>query len=362
MRWLAPGVDETRRPRHVRRQSIAVAGSADGRAPFEAWLYSPTRRPPRGCLLVVPGLHFLGPADPRLDRFLTVLAGAGLAVLAPFLPDFVSLGVRRGLVDDLGRAFDALGAHPDRPDGVRPGLLSISFGSLPALRLAAAPSHAERVGGLVVFGGYADWAETIRFCLTGLVDGRPVATRDPLNQPVVLMNVMGALPCPPADPARLRRAWEGFVRQTWGRTAMKAPDAFPRVARALLDDVHPADRQLFLIGCGVEPGALDLVEQALASTEAVDFLDPRPHLGGLACPVHLIHGRDDDVIPYTQLEALARAIPAHVPMRAYLTGLYAHTGRSGLLERAGQLPELAGEARTLVAVLRAVVEVATTSA
>ena len=44
-----------------------------------------------------------------------------------------------------------------------------------------------------MFGGYADLRETLRFCLTGEVAGGREATRDPLNQPVVLMNLLDHL-------------------------------------------------------------------------------------------------------------------------------------------------------------------------
>ena len=47
-----------------------------------------------------------------------------------------------------------------------------------------------------------------------------------------------------------------------------------------------------------------------------------------------MHGTDDDVIPYTQLEALSHALPKHVTQELYLTGLYGHSSQDGQAQTA----------------------------
>src|SRR5690554_1723584 len=93
-RWLGPWAGAEQAPEGVLRTSVFVEARAEGERPFEAWLYRPRRGRPLGAYLVAPGLHYAGPADPRMDRFLRVLASAGLVVLCPFLPDFTALRVR----------------------------------------------------------------------------------------------------------------------------------------------------------------------------------------------------------------------------------------------------------------------------
>jgi pimeloyl-ACP methyl ester carboxylesterase len=352
-RWLGPWADDGGHPAGVRRRTVPVPPRASGDRPFEAWLYAPARRRPIGAYLIAPGLHYAGPADPRMDRFCRVLAAAGIVVLAPFLPDYTALRVRPEAVSDLDRAFDALRALPETPPG-RPGIFSISFGSLLALRLAASPARAEQVGAAVIFGGYADWEATVHFCLTGEIDGRPHGRRDPLNQPVVFMNLIDALPGAPAEPAPLLAAWRAYVEATWGRQEMKEGGRHAEVARAMAANVPETLRPLFLIGCGAEPGGHALCAAALAQA-APAFLDPRPHLGDLRCPVHVIHGVDDDVIPYPQAHALAAALPPHVPRSVHVTGMYGHTGRAGI----GAAPALARELYTMVRILAVMIGGAT---
>lgn len=353
-RWLGPWADEQARPEHVERRTVSIAPERPGDRPMQAWVFSPTRRRPIGSLLLVPGLHFRGPSDPRMERFTRIVADAGVVVLAPFLPDFLELRVEPGLLRDTERALAALEALPHRPAG-RPGMFSISFGSLPALRVASDEAHAHRLGGLVVFGGYADWNETIRFSLHGAPD-RP---HDPLNRPVVFLNLLEHLPGAPEDPTPLADAWRRYVRATWNQPEMKERRRHEPVARALAEELPETMRELFLVGCGVAPGGWELCQQALARASDRAWLDPRPHLGGLRCPTWIVHGRDDDVIPYTEAGALLDAMPPSVRAREHVTGLYAHTGQSRVRELLGALPTLARELGAMAGILRAIVAAST---
>jgi pimeloyl-ACP methyl ester carboxylesterase len=352
-RWLGPWASDTARPPGVDRRAIQI----DGDRSFEAWVYAPAGRAPIGAYVIAPGLHYAGPADPRLDRFCAILAASGILVLAPFLPDYTALRVEPTALGDLDRAFDALLALPELPAGVRPGVFSISFGSLLALRLAALPARADRIGALVLFGGYADWAATIRFCLTGEIDGVRHTAHDPLNQPVVLMNLLEFMSDRPADEATLIAAWRRYVEATWGRPEMKVDGRWQAVARDILPGVPAELREWFAIGVGLEPGALERCDDALAhfGGPRAAFLDPLPHLGGIRCPVHLVHGVDDDVIPYPQSQKLAAALAPHVDARVYLTGLYGHTAKSGIGGRLRDAPAMAREMWTMIRMLNVMI-------
>lgn len=324
---------------------VAIAGPR----PFDARVYLPRGRA-TGAYAIAPGLHHLGPDDRRMDRFCRILAASGIVTLAPFLPDHVALRVAPTAIDDFARAFDALRAHPACPTA-RPGVFSISFGSLLALRLAAARS--PDLAGVIVFGGFADWNATVRFAVTGELDGRAWAVRDMRNLPVVFMNLLDHLAECPADPAPVVAAWRRYVEETWGKNEMRADPAWQAAARSLAADVPPAARDFYLAGCGVVPGAAAMVDRALARHRDVGFLDVRPHLATVRCPVWLVHGVADDVIPYPQAEALARALPAAATPRVLLTGLYGHTQIEGATGPAALARELATMARIVDAITRA---------
>jgi pimeloyl-ACP methyl ester carboxylesterase len=279
-------------------------------------------------MLVAPGLHYAGPDDPRLDRFCRILAAAGHLVIAPFIPDYLALTPGARAIRDFERVLDAVPRWSEQ----RPWVFSISFGSLLALALAA--KRGDELRGLILFGGYAELGPTLHFCLTGEVIGRlasgRTATRDPLNQPVVLANILGALPAPPDDPGALVAAWRRYVEATWGRPEMKARARFTAVAEAMAPDVPASIRELFLIGVGARPGAAELAGPVLAAMGGGPRdLDPSPYLSRVRCRVELVHGADDDVIPFEQSHALAAALP-NARVRVHVTGAYGHTGASRL--------------------------------
>jgi pimeloyl-ACP methyl ester carboxylesterase len=347
-RWLGPWTGASVVPPDIAREEIDVPARRDGDRPMRAFVYRPAHRPPSGALLLLPGLHYLGPADPRMDRFARMLAASGILAVAPLLPDYLALVPSRAVFRDAERSLATLLALPGRPPG-RPGVFSISFGSLPALHLASA--RGEELGALVVFGGYADFMDTLRFCIRG----RPGAAHDPLNRPVVFMNLLPWLPGRPDDPTALLAAWRRYVTATWGRPEMKQDGRWQAVARAVAEGLAPAERPLYCMGTGIEPGGDALFDEALArARDDFAWLDPAPLVRGVRCPVHLVHGADDDVIPYEHAMTLARALPPDRVRGVHLTGLYGHTHKSGFGLNVRAIPALAREIRTLARMLAAV--------
>lgn len=268
-----------------------------------------------------------------MDRFCRILAAAGHHVAAPFVPSYLALTPNARAIADFIRVFDAIDF--DQP----PVVFSISFGSLLAFALAA--ERPDAVSRLVIFGGYADFHETMRYCLTG--EGR-----DPLNQSVVLMNLLPHIDHIALQPhaGDVSPHWRAFCERTWGQPELKARERFVPIAEELAAQVPASIRELFRIGVGAVPGAWELAERALAVFDARD-LDPSPYLARITGRVDLVHGADDDVIPYTQSLALAQRLP-NADVRVHITGMYGHTGAHRPPVRV-----LAKELLTMVRVLRA---------
>jgi pimeloyl-ACP methyl ester carboxylesterase len=317
---------------------------------LRASVYRPTARALRGAYLIAPGLHYAGPDDPRMDRFLRVLASAGYLVYAPYLPSYLALDVRPPAFDELSLALDGLRALPEAADLPPPTIFSISFGSVLALGLAARrPADIAR---LVLFGPYASWEATVRFVLTGRL-GEHTVTRDPLNQPVVFMNYARWLP-PSLDRDALLRQWRRYIEATWGRPEMKVRSAHEPIARALGAELPAPEEAVFLCACGIDGDAMALADElAEHAGDHFRFLDPAPLADAVRCPVTLCHGRDDDVIPYLHSLELAERLRAHVPTEVLVTGLYGHTGGTGLPDLLRRGPALARELRTMLRIVAA---------
>ncbi|MEO8701890.1 MAG: hypothetical protein ABI867_17730 [Kofleriaceae bacterium] len=295
----------------------AVAGLPEG-----SRLYAPVGREPRGAFLISPGLHFEGPADPRMDRLARIFAIAGFVVLSPAVPDLMALRLTANVAGEVEQALRALLDAPELPLGCRPAIFSVSVGSLAALRLITRPEYAAVISQLVVFGGYADPHALIR-ALTE-------APRDPLNAPAAMITLLDRIPgAPRGDEANeLRDAWRRMIRTTWPQPALKVPGgtAHHAIARTIAEDLQRQLRRLFLIGCGVQDGAWMLCEAALRAPGApFAYLDPRPDLDRIACPVTIVHGIGDDVIPFVQARELEAALPRGVAQPTLATGMLAHS-------------------------------------
>lgn len=352
-RWLGPW-GGARVPPGPSRARVSLEGPEGATG---AYVYRPRGRP-RGAYLVAQGLHFLGPDDPRLDRFARVLADAGFVVVAPMLRDFLSLVIAERAWRDLARALEHTLEITRREGLPPPAVFSISFGSLPAIRLAAS-EHGPSIGRLCLFGGFCDFDATVRYAITGRAEHageRLEVEHDPLNAPVVHLHMLpfhGRVP--EADRERIARAWRAMVERTWGKMELKVGRAREPHALAVADELglEGEVRRVFMIGCGLEPGGEELLERALANVgDAYAWADPRPHLARVVPPVAIVHGRDDDVIPFFEAEKLRAALPAGHPHEVHLTGMYGHTG-AALPSPRRAIAEVATLARVLRLLARA---------
>lgn len=289
--WLGPWAPRGRLPPRVARHAVAHGA-----------LYTPIGRAVRGAWLVSPGLSPSGPDDVRVDRLARILAASGLVVLSPSIPTLRRLELRAAAVDELARAFDDLHA---RAGGGAVSVFSLSVGALAALRLAADPAYQSRLARCVLFGGYAD----MRALLDTLTE--EPAPADPLNTALALLAVLEYVPTTAAARAAVAAAWRDYLAEVWPRPELKRAGSLAHVpiAHAHAERLPPAQRELFLIGCGALPGARAVVADALAAGAALAPVDPRSSLASVRCPVDVIHARGDEVIPFRHAELLAAHIP-----------------------------------------------------
>jgi len=339
-------------PTGVTREEVSFEGP---NGPMRAWILRPEDRTPSGRLFVIHGLHFLGPEDPRLLRFLSAVAASGVEVFAPFIPTLLSLSLDEGSVAETKAALCAATADPS--DGPI-GLFTISFGSILGIRMMVDPDFRAHTEALMVFGGFCDWKDALRYSITDRDTRADVVPPDPLNQPAIYMNLVADMESAPEHTHRLHDAWLAYVKATWGDPSMRDIARFEPIAQRLSQTLDEEERALFLRGCGLAPGALEEVEGALLKASSrLDWLAPQPHLARLRCPLYIAHGADDDVVPVRHSEAMANAATSCPKVTQAVTGIYGHTehvGIRGLLKRG---PEAFMELRTMVGLLHAIASV-----
>lgn len=287
--------------------SYTVAGR-----PHQADLYLPGKlegcraagRCPRAAILVVPGAVPRGKDDPRLTAFATTLARAGFAVLAPELPGSRAWRIRSSDARDIADALVYLTRRPELSPAGRAGMFAFSYAVGPALLAALESDVRERASFVAGLGGYHDLPRAMRYFTTGWFEhegqwhylkpddtGKMVLLYSSLDylqdggerdHPVFDRMVALRSRDPQADLAPLAAGLSAGGQAVYALAANQDPARFPE----LLERLPPGMRE--------EIARLDLARHDLKQLES---------------RLILVHGMDDNLIPYPESLALAAAVP-----------------------------------------------------
>lgn len=259
-------------------------------------LYRPLGRV-RGGIVLVPGLSRAGKDHPAFQRMASSLARAGFLVLAPDLPGLRAFHVSEADVERIVRAVQALAREAPPPIGV----FGFSFGAGPALLAAADPRVRDTVAFAGSFAGYWDLASVISFTTTGWFEeeGQWQWASQQSGNRWKLLAALAPYASSPGERARLQRLADRKLMDT---------DADLRGERWRLR----GEGWRFL--AVVENRQRDRVPGLLASLSPrvrarLWRLSPARSIQALRARLYVVHGRDDDSIPYTESVKLARAAP-----------------------------------------------------
>lgn len=292
-------------------------------------------RCPRAAIVAVPGAVPLGKDDPRLVAFATTLARAGFAVLAPEIAGYRQLRMRPADADAVADAFAWLAAREDLAPAGRAGIAAFSYSVGPALLAALRDDVRERVRFVVGVGGYYDLPRAMRFFTTGWFEheGRwQRTTPDDTGRMVLAYSGLDYL----ADGAD--RAV--FDRMVALRMADPRADLAPLAAQ-----LGPGARSLYALALNDDPARFpDLFARLPAAMRAdIARLDLARHdLRPLRARLLLVHGRNDNLIPWPESLALAAAVPEGQARVFVIRRVLGHVdlGVSGAFTRAFWLEDL----------------------
>jgi hypothetical protein len=318
-----------------------------------ATLYRPRRvdRPLPGWM-TLHGLTYHGREHESLRRLARALAAAGNVILVPDLPEWRALRVApAATVRTIRAAVLELDARGITEPG-RVGVIGFSFGGTQALIASTDPALRGHLAGVASWGGYADIGRLVRSAFFGEheLDGRTYRLEpDPYGRWVLAGNYAGG---------RLGDALLWLAREAGRRRIMAwdpAMDPVKAEARRRLDGEEAELFDLMAPPAGVmlaPPGRArlqDAVDRMLPAALAADpLLDPGDHLSRVPVPVFLAHGRDDRLVPWTELIHLRRALPPGRVAFSGVTALFAHS--TGERRRPG--PAMALEAARFLRLMR----------
>jgi pimeloyl-ACP methyl ester carboxylesterase len=288
--------------------------------------------------IVLGGVTHMGRFHPQLTKFVNALAGSGAAAIVPDTPEWRNLRLDTGLtVPTIRGAIRALDARPEVDHG-RYGLIGLSFGAPQVVIASRHPELADRIAGVVSFGGYCDLERTLRCQLTGLHEWRGVTERiepDPYGLWVPASNYLTGVPGL-EDAGNVAEALRTLALASTTRRIPAWDPAHDELKRELRAALPPERRVLFDL-C-VRPAATPVrptpegealaVAIAAAGRRHSPLVDPAVELSRVTHPVHILHGRGDRLVPYTESLRLRELLPQSVDRQCTITGLFAHTANA----------------------------------
>jgi len=278
-----------RQPIEWQRNGIARSGD----------LYQPSGTS-RGAMVLSPGAAPRGRYDPRLIAFAETLARARFVVLVPDIADLRNL---QPSSNDIASIADAIDELAIRAADHKPGVLAISYALGPALIAAVQRDNCHGMGFIVGVGGFHDSREVVRYFTTGF-HRLPDETAWREAQP----NEFGKWLFVLANGNRLENDNDRRLLMSIANARLRQPDAD---IGDWFGQLGPEGRRVFDLIANTDPRQVDRLIAALPRNLLAEMekLNPaRFSLQRLRCPVILLHGRNDRIIPFSQSVALQRAI------------------------------------------------------
>lgn len=294
------------------RQQVAL--TVAGRD-YRGDIYRPAAAVKAGVLLI-PGAAEAGRDDPRLVAFATSLARVGLAVLVPELPSLRQQRVHPGNIDEVADSFAWLAAQPALSPAGRPGIVAFSYAVGPTILAALRPELRRQVRFILAVGGYYDLPRVLTYATTGwFCDGDAWRYRQP-NEYGKWVFVKSNLP-------RLENAGDRRLLRQMVQRRTADPEA-PLVDLAA--QLSPEGERVYAFISNRDPQqAPQLLQQLPAGIQAdIAALDlSNKNLAPLKARLLLMHGYDDDIIPFSESSSLACAV-GHQQSRLFLVDGLVH--------------------------------------
>jgi fermentation-respiration switch protein FrsA (DUF1100 family) len=257
--------------------------------------------PARAAIVLQHGAAAGGKDDARLVTLAGQLAQARFAVLVPEMPGARALQISSDEIPVLQSAVDYLQRQGvglfQGPIGI--GGFSVAAGL--AIHAAMLPSLRERVDFILAVGSYYDLRETLHYMTTGsfMLEGelQQMVPNDYGKWVFVLSNL-----------DKIADAEQRVILRQIATSKRDNGAYSERLVSQLGGEALATYRYVTNREIGVAPGLLEQLPVPLrAEVERLDLANK--DLSRLRAKLLLVHGIDDNTIPYSQSIALYRAVP-----------------------------------------------------
>ncbi len=263
-------------------------------------------------VLVAHGVHWKGFDEPRLLHFARALATMGYAVAAPDLKDLKNYQLEPEAVDEIEASALWLlnDSGLELGDG-KIGVMGISFAGGLSVSAASRESLADRVAFVFSFGGHGDLDRTLNYLITGEMPGGETLAPHVYGQAVVIRFFADRLvPRDQVEP--LRSVLFDYLKDD------------KKKVRARLQGLAPESRRLVELCLKQNVPALgEVLKNDIGEFTTTASLSPqrgRPP----RCPIFLLHGSVDNVIPPSESVLLGEWAAAETDATVLVSELIKH--------------------------------------
>jgi pimeloyl-ACP methyl ester carboxylesterase len=284
-----------------------------------ARMYTPVNHPDAPGMVVVHGVHYLGMDEPRLEAFASAMAGCGLRVLTPELPDIKDYHIGASSIASIGDTAAWMAhASGDRPVGV----MGLSFSGSLSLLAAAEPQYKRDIKFVVAVGSEDEMSRVANYYLTGKAlrpsgDAEVLAPHEYGALVLEYESLQDFVPAPDRDAVRLvlrNHLYEDFAAER-AALAKLTPGQLAE-AKQLMDTTSTATRKMIQ-----ESDERHLAEMASVS--------PDGQLAQLETPVFLLHGEGDNIIPSAETQWLEKDVPKEAMQASLISPVISHLDLDG---------------------------------
>lgn len=282
--------------------------------PFDVDLYRPKGAGNGRLIMFVHGMTVRGHRDDRVLDFCSALACLGFRVAVPLFELIRDLYIDPRQIDECAATLLALADSEQLCPHRRLGLMAPSFSGNIAMIAATRPEVVNRVSSICTIGSYANIDTALEFLLEA-------EHADEYGKLITLWNFIEH------GIGRKKRVIEGFriaALDNGHRRENTAEAGLP----PYLETLRARERALFQELRHDRVARLAAWAKAYRTRplqEIVSAFDLMPRLNQVKCPVTLVHGRDDDVIPATESELLYEKLVRNgTPAKLCLTQLISH--------------------------------------
>jgi pimeloyl-ACP methyl ester carboxylesterase len=283
---------------------------------YRALSYYPSKSPPARAVILLAGLSELGCDHPRLIAFSRHLADLGLMVITPDLREYRNFQLSAAPITQIlfwHKRIPSLEGG-DKVQAI--GIAGISFSGTIALMAAADPEIRQKAAFVVAIGPYFDLARCARYWFSPSPQAPPgISYGGKFYAKWIIMRAALDMMKENKDRIFLHNVLNALLLQN--KLMPVDPDLTAEGKRWYALAAMP--------GTYSDPELSEEIENRLASA-IYSSLNPEKALEAIACPVYIIHGADDDLIPAKE------SLDLHQSLRRshlLITPFISHTQPSG---------------------------------